>query len=88
MDYAGLELTSQVSVTLFISVIRLRCVTNCATVDLSNYRNNDNLNNNFQRILVPVPDQPLLLKWNNPIQRSLVRGCGISIPTTYVLVEK
>ena len=33
---------------------------------------------NFQRNMVPVPDQPLLLKWNNPIQRSLVRGRGVS----------
>ena len=75
MGYAGLELTSQGSV----SSIRLLCVTNCATVDYINFRNNNNLNNNFQRKLVPVPDQPLLLKWNNPIQRSLVRGRGISI---------
>ena len=36
-------------------------------------------NNNFQRKMVPIPDQPLLLKWNDLIQRSLVRGRGRSI---------
>ena len=32
--------------------------------------------------MVPVSDQPLLLKWNDPIQRSLVRGRGRSIHKT------
>ena len=45
----------------------------------NHHRNNNNFNNTFQRKLVPVPDQPWLLKWNNPTQRSLVRGRGISI---------
>ena len=71
MDYVGLELTSRRSAS-----ISLLSVTNCATAECIKYRNNNNLNNNFQRKLVPVPDKPLLLKWNNPIQRSLVRGRG------------
>ena len=29
--------------------------------------------------MVPVLDLPLLLKWNDPIQRSLVRGRGRSL---------
>ena len=35
--------------------------------------------NNFQRKMVPVPDQPLPLKWKDPIQRSLVIGRGRSL---------
>ena len=66
MDYAGLELTTERSA----SNISPLCVT---------LPKNNNLNNNFQRKLVPVPNQPLLLKWNNRIQRSLIRGRGISL---------
>ena len=83
MDYAGVELPSQRSATS----ISLLCLTNCATADCIKYRNNNNLTNNFLRELIPVPDQPLLLKWNNPTQRSLVRGRGISIDKQFLSVK-
>ena len=35
--------------------------------------------------MVPVQDQPSILKWNDPIQRSLVRGRGRSIPLSAVI---
>ena len=37
--------------------------------------------------MVPVPDQPLLLKWNDPIQRPLVRGRGRSIAYSLLVVK-